>query len=97
MHAALSLNEIACGIVHHLDAQWDRETLLALVVTNRLLCDAALGVLWAEPPVWDLAQRMDPSLWVIEEAGDSVEYRQGDLVSTEDFETSTRSEVVSIV
>jgi hypothetical protein len=97
MYTAPLLDEIVSVVVHQLDAQLDKETLLALAITDRSLSSAALDVLWADSSIWSLAQRMDSSIWVLEEAESSEEYDKGDLVSIENLDTCAASDCSSLL
>jgi hypothetical protein len=96
MYTAPLLDEIVSVVVHQLDAQLDKETLLALAITNRSLSNAALDVLWADSSIWSLSQRMDSSIWVLEEAESSAEYDKGDLVSIANLDTCTQPQIVPL-
>jgi hypothetical protein len=58
--------ELVYMAIQQLDDIYDRPTLLTLATTAHGLSDAALDVLWARPDLWNLAKRMDESLWHIE-------------------------------
>jgi hypothetical protein len=58
--------ELIYMVVQQLDDLYDKPTLLTLATTTRALSDAALDILWARPDLWNVAERMDESLWYIE-------------------------------
>jgi hypothetical protein len=69
--------EVLYMVVQQLDDLYDRPTLLTLATTARALSDAALDVLWAPPNLWNLAKRMDGSLWYIELTQETRGYEDG--------------------
>jgi hypothetical protein len=66
MHRALAIEEIITSIVQYLDLWEEHTALVSLSSTCRLFSEPALNVLWQEPPLWRLAQRMASELWKID-------------------------------
>jgi hypothetical protein len=69
MHRALDIEEIVESIARQIDIIMDSASLVSLALTSRFLSKVALDVLWEEPPLWHLAQRMSPLLWEVVEGG----------------------------
>jgi hypothetical protein len=47
-----------------------------LIITNRALSEAALDVIWANVSIWNLAQRMEASLWTIIKTSEEEDMEQ---------------------
>jgi hypothetical protein len=83
MHPALYLEEVVSDIAGCLCPKKDSATLQALATTNRALSEAALDVIWEDVGIWDLAQRMDTSIWTIIQTSGEYDFEQNcELVST---------------
>jgi hypothetical protein len=81
MHPVLCLPEVVSLVVGELsmDDPEDIADLLSLATTNRVFSEAAFDVIWDEVSIWNLAQRMDTSLWTIAKNGEHQDY---ELVGT---------------
>jgi hypothetical protein len=53
--------ELLYALVQHLNIDGDRNTLVALLTTSRVLSDAALDIPWTMPDLWMLA--VNVMLW----------------------------------
>jgi hypothetical protein len=83
MHPALYLEEVISDITKCFCPEDDKDVLQALIVTNRALSEAALDVIWANVSIWNLAQRMEASLWTIIKTSEEENMEQNyTLVST---------------
>jgi hypothetical protein len=83
MHPALYLDEVISDITICFCPEDDKDVLQALTVTNRALSEAALDVIWANISIWNLAQRMEASLWTIIKTSEEENMEQNyTLVST---------------
>jgi hypothetical protein len=72
MYRALLVDDIVTALVQQLhvddhDQRGNRATLAALARTCRILNKRATDVLWAEPPIFYLAQQMSEELYTVEE------------------------------
>jgi hypothetical protein len=64
MHQALGIPEVVTYIVKEVEAAGLRDV-AALARVSRVFSDPALDVLWAEPPIWDLAMLMDDDVMAV--------------------------------
>jgi hypothetical protein len=86
--------ELLYALVQHLNIDGDRNTLVALSTTSRVLSDAALDILWTTPNLWILAKRMDEAIWEIQETDETLTGRTGTrrvLVSASDCSPRQRA------
>jgi hypothetical protein len=60
-HHTLLNEDTASAILQHCD----RPTAAVLARTCRAFTETALDIVWEDPPLWELAQRMDESLWTV--------------------------------
>jgi hypothetical protein len=81
MHPVFCLPEVVSLVVGELsmDDPEDVADLLSLATTSRVFSEAAFDVIWDEVSIWNLAQRMDASLWTIAKIGEHQDY---ELVGT---------------
>jgi hypothetical protein len=64
MHRALGIQDVVTWIVKEVEAAGLRDV-VALARVSRVFSEPALDVLWAEPPIWDLAMLMDDDVMAV--------------------------------